>query len=103
MGLDYAVAVTGVAGPSGGGLAKPVGLTYVAVADERGSDVRRFVWSGDRAAIREETARAALKMLIERVSSAAGPGAEAPCEPDHTGKPETSVAESVSAPARDPG
>ena len=103
MGLDYAVAVTGVAGPSGGGPAKPVGLTYVAVADERGSDVRRFVWSGDRAAIRAETARAALEMLIERVSNAGARRVEAPGDSVQSGTPETSAAEPVSAPAREPG
>jgi PncC family amidohydrolase len=76
--VDCAVAVTGVAGPGGGGPAKPVGLTYVAVADASGSDVRRFVWSGDRSSNREETARAALTMLIERVAAAgAGAGAGA--------------------------
>jgi len=68
-GTDTAVAVTGVAGPGGGSAAKPVGLTYVAVADRTGSDVRRFVWSGDRAANREASARAALEMLLERVDT----------------------------------
>ena len=48
LGVDVAVAVTGVAGPDGGSAAKPVGLTYVAVADGAGDDVRRFVWDGDR-------------------------------------------------------
>lgn len=66
-GADLAVAVTGVSGPSGGSPAKPVGLTYVAVADAAGVDVRRFVWSGDRAGNRESSARAALELMLERV------------------------------------
>jgi PncC family amidohydrolase len=70
VGADVAVAVTGIAGPGGGSKAKPVGLTYVAVADAAGTDVRRFVWSGDRAGVREAGARAALELLIERVSAA---------------------------------
>jgi PncC family amidohydrolase len=66
-GAGLAVAVTGISGPGGGSPAKPVGLTYVAVADATGVDVRRFIWQGDRAANREATARAALELLLERV------------------------------------
>ena len=65
-GADLAVAVTGVAGPSGATDAKPVGLTYVAVADSGGVDVRRFNWPGDRAGNREAGARAAIELMLER-------------------------------------
>lgn len=64
FGADLAVSVTGVAGPGGGSAAKPVGLTYVGVADAGGVEVRRFMWSGDRAENRESSARAALEMLL---------------------------------------
>ena len=67
---SYAVAVTGIAGPSGGTDAKPVGLTYVAVADERGHDVRRFMWEGDRHANKLSSAGAALELLLERLDIA---------------------------------
>jgi PncC family amidohydrolase len=69
FGADLAVSVTGVAGPDGGTPAKPVGLTYVAVADAEGVEVRRFTWSGDRVANREESARAALEMLLARAET----------------------------------
>lgn len=62
---DLAASVTGVAGPDGGSEAKPVGLTYVAVAAARGVDVRRFVWSGDRSANKEASAAAVLEILVE--------------------------------------
>jgi PncC family amidohydrolase len=74
-GADFAVAVTGVSGPGGGTTAKPIGLTYVAVADSIGAEVRRFVWAGDRAANREATARAAVELLLERVSAGLPSGA----------------------------
>jgi nicotinamide-nucleotide amidase len=70
-GATVSVAVTGVSGPGGGSPAKPIGLTYIAVADAGGVEVRRFVWAGDRAANRESSARAALDLLLERLSSAA--------------------------------
>jgi PncC family amidohydrolase len=76
-GADLAVAVTGVAGPGGGSPAKPVGLSYVAVATAEGVEVRRFVWAGDRAANREASARAAVELLLECVSARARTGGTA--------------------------
>jgi len=64
LGADLAVAVTGIAGPHGGTPAKPVGLTYVAVAGPAGIEVRRFAWTGDRAANKRDSARAALELLL---------------------------------------
>jgi nicotinamide-nucleotide amidase len=75
-GADLAVAVTGIAGPDGGSPAKPVGLTYIAVADAIGVAVRRHVWSGDRTENKRLSAAAALALLLERIDapdSEAGP------------------------------
>lgn len=66
FGATLAVSVTGIAGPGGGTDAKPVGLTYVGLADERGTEVRRFSWTEDRAGNRRASAEAALAWLIER-------------------------------------
>ena len=68
LGASLAVSVTGIAGPDGGTASKPVGLTYIGLADEAGTEVRRFNWLGDRAGNREESAAAALGWLIERAS-----------------------------------
>jgi PncC family amidohydrolase len=70
-GADLAVAVTGVAGPGGGSPAKPVGLTYIAVASAAEVQVRRFVWAGDRSANREASARAAVELLLQFVAASA--------------------------------
>jgi nicotinamide mononucleotide (NMN) deamidase PncC len=70
------VAVTGVAGPGGGSASKPVGLTYIAVADADGVEVRRFLWAGDRLANKDSSARAALQLLLARASTRSGPAAE---------------------------
>jgi PncC family amidohydrolase len=69
LGGALAVSVTGVAGPGGGTDEKPVGLTYIGVADASGADVRRFHWTGDRAANRRDSVVAALELLIERAES----------------------------------
>jgi PncC family amidohydrolase len=69
FGASLAVSITGVAGPDGGSEAKPVGLTYVGIADEHASDVRRFTFAGDRTGNREAAAAAALEWLIERASA----------------------------------
>jgi PncC family amidohydrolase len=65
FGADLAASVTGVAGPDGGSPEKPIGLTYVGLADGSTVEVRRLSFAGDRAAIREGAARAALEWLIE--------------------------------------
>ena len=74
---DLAAAVTGVAGPDGGSDAKPVGLTYVAVAAAQGVDVRRFVWNGDRSANKEASAAAVLEILVEWAGAAMPKGSGA--------------------------
>ena len=71
LGVDVAVAVTGIAGPAGGSPDKPVGLTYVAVADAAGHDVQRRHWSGDRQANKLASAGAALDLLVARLPRAA--------------------------------
>ncbi|PZW45596.1 nicotinamide-nucleotide amidase [Humitalea rosea] len=67
---DIAVSCTGIAGPDGGSAEKPVGLVFIGVARRgMGTEVKRFVFPGDRAAIRAATVVQALK-LVERVADA---------------------------------
>jgi nicotinamide-nucleotide amidase len=73
LGATFAVAVTGIAGPDGGSPAKPVGLTYLAVAGPEAVEVRRFVWSGDREANKRASTRAALEFLIGAAEAAVIP------------------------------
>jgi nicotinamide-nucleotide amidase len=68
FGADLGVGITGVAGPDGGSEAKPVGLAYVAVTGLGDTDVRRFLWSGNRTENKRASAEAALEMLLGRAS-----------------------------------
>jgi PncC family amidohydrolase len=89
FGATIGASVTGIAGPAGGSPAKPVGLTYVAVADDTGVDVRRIVWPGDRAANRRDSTIAVLEMLLERVERAISPGSPPPPGPAGETEPAT--------------
>lgn len=67
---DIAVAVTGIAGPSGATADKPVGLVHFACA-RRGGMTRhqRRVFPGDRAAVRQATIDAALDLVRAKVEA----------------------------------
>lgn len=66
------LAVTGIAGPGGGTPDKPVGLTYLAVANAAGEMVERHVWNGNRIQNKEQSAQAALVMLRRFLERKAG-------------------------------
>jgi CDP-diacylglycerol--glycerol-3-phosphate 3-phosphatidyltransferase len=72
FGTDLAVSVTGIAGPNADGSHKPVGLTFIAVASARGTSSREFRFSGDRAAVRRQSATQALRMVIEEAKAITG-------------------------------
>ena len=65
--VDVALAITGIAGPSGGTPDKPVGLTYIGLASPRGELWRKYIWQGDRRENREQSARAALELLKDHL------------------------------------
>ena len=67
LGVDLAVAVTGVAGPGGGTPEKPVGLVWFAAADRNGTAARSSVVLGTRREIRARAAQAALNLLRIRL------------------------------------
>jgi nicotinamide-nucleotide amidase len=62
-----AVAVTGVAGPTGGSADKPVGTVWLAWATPSGLEAERHHFSGDRAAVRQATVAEALGGLLARL------------------------------------
>ncbi|PYS38091.1 MAG: competence/damage-inducible protein A [Acidobacteria bacterium] len=62
-GTTIGVAVTGIAGPTGGSTEKPVGTVHIAVATPTGTEHRQFLFPGDRDKIRWQASQAALDMV----------------------------------------
>ena len=60
---SYGVGITGVAGPTGGTEQKPVGLVYIALAGDEGTQVVERNFPGDRARIRQFATQQALEMI----------------------------------------
>lgn len=66
-GADIAISVTGIAGPTGGTAAKPVGLVYMALSAADGTIAFEHRFSGSRMDIKLRASQAALNMLRMRL------------------------------------
>ena len=64
---DYSIAVSGIAGPSGGTEEKPVGTVWIAVSGAEGSEAQRFLFGEHRGRNIRRSALAALNMLRLRL------------------------------------
>jgi len=65
FGVEAAASITGIAGPSGGTPEKPVGTVYIGCSVKGKVSVAHHLFSGDRRSVREQSAAAALDMLID--------------------------------------
>lgn len=66
---DYAIAITGIAGPTDANLQKPVGLVYISVASDKKCTADEFMFSNDRKFIRLRAAQTALNLLRRQLDN----------------------------------
>ncbi|OIN93962.1 MAG: hypothetical protein AUJ21_05260 [Anaerolineae bacterium CG1_02_58_13] len=65
LGADLAISVSGIAGPGGGLPDKPVGATWIGLVTPDGERAEVFYWKGNRRENKEQSAQAAMQMVIE--------------------------------------
>lgn len=65
LGVDIAVSVSGIAGPGGGTVEKPVGTTWVGLVTPDGEWARHFIWDGDREQNKRYSSDAALDLVLD--------------------------------------
>jgi nicotinamide-nucleotide amidase len=66
---DFAIAITGIAGPAGASEQKPVGLVYISVDSDNKCETKRHILSGDRESVRLRAAQTALNILRLRLKN----------------------------------
>ena len=62
---DVAVSVTGLAGPGGDEFGNPVGTVFIGYADGTRTEVRRYLFFGNREDVRSQTVQAAQELILE--------------------------------------
>jgi nicotinamide-nucleotide amidase len=82
LGADLGIAVTGIAGPTGGTPQKPVGLVYVAVSSPWGEECERHLWTGDRLENKRSSALAALRLALRHLGEETERQGTCPAAPD---------------------
>ena len=75
--IDWAISITGLAGPAGGRPGKPVGTVYIGVATSVNSGeqsfARRYRFDGNRDSIRIQTVKAAIDLAIDTIDQSPKP------------------------------
>ena len=66
--VDIGIATTGIAGPTGGTVEKPVGLVYIAVSNLDRTIIKKFNFKGNRIENKYQSCNASLEMLHNLIS-----------------------------------
>lgn len=72
LAADIGLSISGIAGPGGGTLEKPVGLTWIGLSARGVDEAWNHIWKGDRLQIKEQTAQEALQLLADFLGNSEG-------------------------------
>jgi len=64
---DIALSVTGLAGPTGDDYGNPVGTVFIGYCDRKKAYAKKFLFSGDREAVRTQAVKSALEILLNEL------------------------------------
>ena len=64
---DYAIAVSGIAGPTGGTVQKPVGTVYIGVKTPKETIVNRYLFKGDREEVQNQATAKSIEILKKNI------------------------------------
>lgn len=68
LGADMGISVTGIAGPGGGSVEKPTGLTWISLSTASGEQAWRYVWEGSRPDVKRQAAAQALRLALDHLA-----------------------------------
>jgi PncC family amidohydrolase len=65
---DIGLSVSGIAGPGGGSVEKPVGTTWIGMSTPEGDTAQMYYFQGERIEIKLQAAQAAMQLLLDYLS-----------------------------------
>jgi nicotinamide-nucleotide amidase len=64
---DIGIAITGIAGPTGGSLEKLIGLVWIGYSDKNETFAMQFIFNGERRIVKERAAQATLELVRRKI------------------------------------